>query len=81
MSLSKENEEAIALIIQQTVNGKIKRIEDKLDGHILRTEEIASDIKPVLEAIVWIDSTRKFLLYIGGIVGVVASILALAKFK
>ena len=81
MSLSKENEEAIALIIQQTVNGKIKRVEDKLDTHMVNHAEFTEVLKPLAEAVVWVDSTRKFLLYAGGIIGAIASVLALSRFK
>lgn len=86
MSLSNEDREEIANTIRLVVNGNIKRIEEKLDGHIERHNEMAElysgiidNLKPVADAVEWINTTKKIVLWVGGIAAAIGGILALTK--
>jgi len=86
MALSIEDREEISKTIVLTVNGNIKRIEGKLDAHIDNHsqlvsvyEDMAVNLKPVAEAVAWINTTRKFVLWIAGIVLAIAGTLAAVK--
>lgn len=88
MALSNEDRQEIANTIKLVVNGNIKRVEEKLDGHIVRHtelvdkhQELLTELKPVVEAVQWINTTKKFVVYIGGMAAAVGGILALIKFK
>jgi hypothetical protein len=86
MALSNHDREEISNTIRLVVNGNIKRVEQKLDAHIenhtqLVTvyEKIADDLKPVAEAVGWINTTRKFSLWISGFVLAIAGVLTIFK--
>jgi hypothetical protein len=79
MALSKLDREEIKDIIKITVNGKIDKIDAKLDKHIETHGEAAAELRTVVEAVRWIGSTRKFVLWIGGLFGSIGTIVALFK--
>jgi hypothetical protein len=80
MALSKLDREEIKGIIKLTVNGKIDRIDEKLDAHIETHSKIANELEIVVDAVKWISTTRKFVLWVGGFFGSVGTIVALFKF-
>jgi len=73
MALSTEDREEIKGMIKSVVNGKIDKMSEKLDAHILTLE-------PISEAIMWINSTRKFLLWSSAIVVSFISTITLFKY-
>lgn len=86
MALSKEDREQIADTIKIVVNGNIKRIEDKLDNHIVKFDnlaanytELAETLKPVAEGVEWINTTKKFTMYIGGFAAAVVGLFTLTR--
>ncbi len=90
MALSNEDRQEIANTIKLVVNGNIKRVEDKLDGHIekhtellIKHQELITNLEPVVEAVQWINTTKKAAVYFGGFIlavgGLIGSITALNK--
>lgn len=86
MALSKEDREQIADTIKIVVNGNIKRIEDKLDNHISEFDklvtnytEMAETLKPVAEGVEWINTTKRFTVYIGGFAAAVVGLFTLTR--
>ena len=77
MSLSVEDREEITSIIKTTVNGKIDRMNDKLDVHIEQHNSVVDEIRVVIEAVQWLNSTRKFMIWGGGMVAALVSCFAL----
>lgn len=70
MALSTQDREEISLTIRTVVNGNIKRVEEKLDNHIethdKAFEGVFKTLEPVVEGVRWINTTRKFVLWIAG---------------
>lgn len=76
MALSVEDREEITNIVKTTVNGKIDKMNDKLDVHIEQHNSVVDEIRVVIEAVQWINSTRKFMIWGGGIVAALVSYFA-----
>jgi hypothetical protein len=72
MALTNEERKEIQEIIKLTVNGKIDRLTNLVETHIVT-------VAPVVEAVMWINSTRKFLLYFSSIAIAIASFVTLYK--
>ena len=69
MALSTKDKEEIVTIIKTTVNGKIDRLDQKLEAHLIKMD-------PVIDGLAWLSSSRQFVLWVGGIAASVASIIA-----
>lgn len=69
MALSTKDKDEIIAIIKITVNGKIDSLDQKLDAHLEKMD-------PVIDGLAWLSSSRKFILWVGGIAASVASIIA-----
>lgn len=80
MALSKQDREEITTLIKTVVNGNILRVEAKLDKHIESHEEIMVELRPVAEAVTWINSTRRFVMWVGGFATAVGAAFALSKY-
>ncbi len=76
MALSVEDREEITNIVKTTVNGKIDKMNATLDVHIEQHNSVVDEIRVVIEAVQWINSTRKFMVWVGGIAAAVASFFA-----
>lgn len=86
MSLSNQDREEIATTIRLVVNGNIKRVEEKLDAHIERHDELVqlstqmiADLKPVVEGVRWINTTKTMVMYVAGFAVAFGSIFTLTK--
>lgn len=86
MALSNTDREEIGNTIRIVVNGNIKRVEDKLDIHISRHDEMFENYKeltlklePVVEAVQWINTTKRFVLWVAGFAAAIGAILAIQK--
>lgn len=80
MSLSKLDRDEITSMIKVTVNGKIDKMSDKLDQHIDMHSSIQTELTTVVDAIRWINTTRKFILWIGATAAAVASFFTLGNY-
>lgn len=80
MALSKQDREEITVLIKTVVNGNILRIESKLDQHIINHDELLTELKPVAEAVSWINTSKKFVVWISGFVIAITSIISISKF-
>lgn len=69
MALSKQDKEEITLLIHTVVNGNIRRVEDKVD-------RLNSNIDPLIEAVAWITTTKKVVIWVSGFVVSIASVVA-----
>ena len=65
--------------IKFTVNGKIDRLNEKFDKHIAEHDKLAEKIDPLVDAVRWINSSRKFIIWIGAPVAVIGSTIATLK--
>jgi hypothetical protein len=69
MALSKNDREEITNLIQTVVNGNIRRVGDKV-------EELHEKMEPVIEAIQWVETTRKIVVRVSAFVVAVSGIAA-----
>lgn len=72
MALSVKDKEELVGVIKLTVNGKIDKLNEKLDKHI-------ENMEPVIDGLHWIESTRKFVLWVGAPIGAVLAFFASFK--
>lgn len=86
MALSTEDREEISNTIRLVVNGNIKRVETKLDEHISNHdkmvtmyEDLVINLTPVAEAVGWINTTKKFVVWVAGFVLAGAGIVTVFK--
>ena len=83
MALSTQDREEISLTIRTVVNGNIKRVEEKLDNHIENHDKAFEDVfktlEPVVEGVQWINTTRKFSLWVAGFVVAIAGAVTIFK--
>lgn len=77
MSLSAEDREEITNLIKVVVNGNIKRVEEKVDRNAEQHLILIERLNPIVEAVMWINTTRKALLWIASIAVSIASTLSL----
>ena len=84
--LSTEDREEISNTIRLVVNGNIKRVETKLDSHIVNHNQLVTlysemieNLKPVAEGVKWLNTSRKFIMWLAGIAVAVGSSLAIFK--
>ena len=76
MALSQIDRDEITSMIKLTVNGKIDKMNESLNVHIEQHNSVVDEIRVVIEAVQWINSTRKFMVWVGGIATAVASFFA-----
>lgn len=69
MALSKEDREEITILIHTVVNGNIRRVEEKVDL-------LNSNINPILEAVMWVNTTKKVTVWVAGFIVSLASVIA-----
>lgn len=86
MALSTKDREEISETIRLVVNGNIKRVEGKLDAHIDSTNrmlelysKMAEELGPVREGVAWINSSKKFVLWVAATCVAIGSILSAFK--
>lgn len=79
MALSKKDTEEIVLIIKTTVNGKIDKMDQKLEEHCSEHMAFIEKLDPVIDGLQWLNTTRRFVLWAGGIVASIAGILTIFK--
>lgn len=79
MALSNTDREEIGQLIRTVVNGNIIRLEGKLDGHIEKHEEIYTELTAIVEAVQWINTSKRFITWFGGIAGGLAATWTLIR--
>lgn len=78
--MEKKLDETIAVSIEKNVNGKIKKIDEKIEAYILSDNEWKSKYSPYLEGIVGVSVGGKIMIrFIIGIATVGGAILAIRK--
>lgn len=80
MALSKQDREEIVGIIKLTVNGKIDGLHEKVDNQQTNLAAFIEKLDPVIEAMGWLNTTKKVTTWVGGLAISVASIIALGKY-
>lgn len=65
MALAQEDKDFIAAVIVQTVNGKIDKIDKKLDGHIEQSTQFMADMKPLKDALATAQNLNRFFKWLG----------------
>lgn len=69
MALTKQDKEEITQLVERVVNGNIKRVENKVDLQLKKLE-------PVVEAVMWINTTKKIATYVAGAIVTIATTVA-----
>ena len=77
MALSKLDREEITSMIKTTVNGKIDKIDEKLTNHIDKHDKMLDEVKVLVDAVRWLDTTRKVAVWLGGLAAAIAGIVGL----
>ncbi len=65
--------------IRVTVNGKIDNLTKMLDKHIAEHDKLSEKLDPLLDAVRWINTSRKFIVWIGVPVATVGAMIASVK--
>ena len=77
--LSEKDRKEIIEIIQLTVNGKIDRLHIKVDAQQESLDTFIKKLDPVIDAMGWLNTTKKMIAWVGGIAGSLAAIFALSN--
>jgi len=77
MALSQIDRDEITNMIKLTVNGKIDKMNESLNVHIEQHNSVVDEIRVVIEAVQWINSTRKFMIWVGGTAASLAALFTL----
>lgn len=78
--LSKEDRDDIISIIKLTVNGKIDKLHDKVDGQQDQLNSFIQKLEPVIDAVSWINTSKRAVTWMGGVAASVAAIFALNNY-
>lgn len=78
--LSDNDREEIKEIIKLTVNGKIDKLHDKVDRQKEDFDILISKLDPVIDAIGWLNTTKRAVTWVGGVAGSVAAVFALQNY-
>lgn len=65
--------------IQTTVNGKIDKMNEKLDKHVTEHEQLMDKLDPIVDAVQWINTTKNYVMWISGLIAAVGSAIAVFK--
>jgi hypothetical protein len=78
--LSDKDREEIKEIIQLTVNGKIDKLHVKVDGQRDDLNLFIAKLDPVIDAMGWLNTTKRAVTWVGGLAGSIAAVFALQNY-
>lgn len=65
--------------IKVTVNGKIDNLTKMLDNHIAEHDKLTEKLDPLVDAVRWINTSRKFVVWIGVPIATIGTMVATIK--
>lgn len=63
----------------QNLNGKIDHLTKMLDDHLTEHDKLTEKLDPLLDAIRWINTSRKFIVWIGVPIAAMGAMIASVK--